>query len=149
MIYKSEPFDFNKKSDVVGCFVQYNGEFVLLRRSKEESHVGKWGLPAGKKEQGESIEQGMLREIKEETGLKLPASAIRHYSSLYVRNDAFDMEWHMFSTNFDTRPTITINPREHSEFRWVTPQQALEIGDDLIHDLKESIQLFYGLPYSH
>jgi len=87
----------------------------------------------------------VLREIKEETGLILPASAIQHYSSVYVRDGDLDIEWHMFSTTLAARPTITLNSREHSEFRWVTPQQALQIDGELIHDLKESIQLFYGI----
>jgi 8-oxo-dGTP diphosphatase len=141
MIYKTKPSDFNKRFDIVGCFVQYDGKFVLLRRHLNKANGGKWGLPAGKKENGETIEQAILREVKEETGLTLSAPSVHHFLSLYVRDGSFDIEWHMFSTTLSTKPEIVIAPQEHSEFRWVTFAEALQM-DDLIHDLRESIELF-------
>ncbi len=144
MIYKNRPRDFNKRFDIVGCFVQCDGKFVLLRRQPHKANSSKWGLPAGKKEPGESLEEAVLREIQEETGLVIPASALRRFSSVYVRDDSFDIEWHMFSTEFATKPQIVINLNEHSEFQWISPLEALKM-DDLIHDLQESIKLFYGI----
>ena len=142
MIYKDRPLDFNKRFDIVGCFLQYNGKFVLLRRQAHKVNGDKWGLPAGKKEDGESIDQAVLREIKEETGLELLPSSVSYFSSLYVRDGSFDIEWHMFFANFQVEPKITINPNEHCEFRWVTSGEAKGMAD-LIHDLKESIELFH------
>gem|GEM_PF-6726882 len=47
----------------------------------------------------------------------------------------------MFSTTLDNLPTVICNPNEHSEFCWVLPGEALEMS--LIHDLPESIEIFY------
>lgn len=48
----------------------------------------------------------------------------------------------MFSVMLHDLPRVVINPYEHSEFRWVSPQEALALP--LVHDLAESIVLFYG-----
>lgn len=46
-----------------------NGALLLLKRSGVNSlYIGKWQLPGGKVEAGESIKSAILREIKEETG---------------------------------------------------------------------------------
>ena len=142
MITKEKPLDFNKQFDVVGCFVEHNGKFLLLRRHSHKRSGDKWGLPAGKMDDGETISQAMLREIEEETGLKIPEVSVVHFDSLYVRDGSLDIKWHMFGTRLDAKPTIKLSPHEHSEYRWVTPEEALEM--DLIHDQAESIRLFYG-----
>ncbi len=144
MILKSKPADFNKKFDVVGCLVQCNGEFVLLRRQPHKSSPNAWGLPAGKKDEGETIEQAMLREIKEETGLEVAPENLHYSSSAFVREGSSDFHWHMFSTDYATQPKITVNPKEHSEFRWVRAGEVLQMPDT-IHDLKECVEIFYKI----
>jgi 8-oxo-dGTP diphosphatase len=43
---------------------------LLLKRSlSSKGNPGKWDLPGGKVDAGENLEQGLLREIAEETGL--------------------------------------------------------------------------------
>lgn len=48
------------------------GEFLLLRRS-ENSHTnpGKWDLPGGKLSRGEVLEDAIVREVWEETGISV------------------------------------------------------------------------------
>ncbi len=47
-----------------GIVYNRNGEILFIRR------LGKWDLPKGKIEKGESLEQAALREVEEETDLK-------------------------------------------------------------------------------
>ncbi|MGB9705536.1 MAG: NUDIX hydrolase [Pyrobaculum sp.] len=45
-----------------------NGEVVLVKR-KYPPNPGKWSLPGGRVELGERLEEAVLRELREETGL--------------------------------------------------------------------------------
>ena len=142
MMSKTKPANFNKRFDIVGCFIEHDGRFLLLHRHSNKASGDTWGLPAGKMDSGENKKQAVLREVAEETGLRLPDNSVDYFDSLYVRDVDFDIEWHMYSIKFNELPTVQTNPHEHSEFKWVSPAEALQMK--LIHDLPESIKLFYS-----
>ncbi len=49
-----------------------SGRCLLLKRSlSSKGNPGKWDLPGGKVDPGESFDQGLLREVTEETGLTI------------------------------------------------------------------------------
>ena len=49
-----------------------SGRCLLLKRSlRSKGNPGKWDLPGGKVDPGESFDQGLLREVTEETGLTI------------------------------------------------------------------------------
>jgi 8-oxo-dGTP diphosphatase len=53
----------------VGAVItNYAGQVVLVRRGKPPRE-GQWSIPGGRIEWGETIEEALLREIMEETGL--------------------------------------------------------------------------------
>ena len=52
----------------VGGVVIENGRALLIRRGSEPLR-GQWSIPGGTLELGESLEQGVIRELREETGL--------------------------------------------------------------------------------
>jgi len=54
----------------VGGVVIENGRAVLIRRGGEPLR-GEWSIPGGTLELGESLEQGVARELLEETGLEV------------------------------------------------------------------------------
>lgn len=57
----------------VGVIIQDRAGRILLEKRKD---CGMWGLPGGKIEPGETIEQAAMRESKEETGLDTQITAL-------------------------------------------------------------------------
>lgn len=143
MIFKEAPADFKKEIDVVACYVEFDGKFILLERLPHKTNAGKLGLPAGKVDAGESIEDAMCREIREETGIVVPKDTLKYLGELFVRNEGHDIHYHTFSTALDTEPVISISPSEHQSFVWISPSDSLNLN--LIHDLDECTKLFYKL----
>ena len=54
----------------VGGVIIDQGHTVLIRRGSEPL-LGKWSIPGGTLEVGETLEQGVARELLEETGIKV------------------------------------------------------------------------------
>jgi 8-oxo-dGTP diphosphatase len=61
-----------------GVILERNGEILLGRRHKSPDKAdsvfksaGVWSLPGGKLDWGESLEEGAIREVMEETGIKI------------------------------------------------------------------------------
>ncbi|MEV5613696.1 NUDIX hydrolase [Streptomyces sp. NPDC052225] len=55
---------------LAAAVVVLGGRVLLVRRSETERFLPRvWGVPCGKLEPGEGPEDGVLRELKEETGL--------------------------------------------------------------------------------
>ncbi|MEM7128732.1 MAG: 8-oxo-dGTP diphosphatase [Chloroflexota bacterium] len=53
------------------CYIRSNDQTLMLRRAKRDSMYGKWIVPGGKFEPGETPEECAIRESLEETGLTL------------------------------------------------------------------------------
>lgn len=60
------------KKPVVGVgAVILDGDKILLEKRKNDPSKGKWSVPGGLVELGESVEEAVVREVKEETGLEV------------------------------------------------------------------------------
>ena len=59
----------------VGAVIAYDERVVLIRR-RYEPLAGQWSLPGGTLELGESLEAGVAREMREETGLEVEVGPV-------------------------------------------------------------------------
>ena len=57
---------YNFTIRVTGILIE-NGKILLVKQKVNEKR--NWSLPGGKLERGETLEEGIIREMKEETGL--------------------------------------------------------------------------------
>jgi len=99
-------------------------EILLLKLCSERG--GFWQPVTGGVESGESYLEASVRELKEETGLDAEVSPLQEKFSFEKKGQRF--EEHVFFAEAP-RPNIAIrmDPREHIEFRWVTPDDAQKI----------------------
>lgn len=78
------------------CYVRQGNKTLMLYRNKKENdyHEGKWNGLGGKLEQGESPEECVIREIREESGL-LIENPIMHGFITFPLFDGKD-DWYVF-----------------------------------------------------
>jgi ADP-ribose pyrophosphatase YjhB (NUDIX family) len=60
----------------VGAIVHDADRRLLLIQRGHDPHRGRWSLPGGRVEPGETVEQAIVREVREETGLVVTAGAV-------------------------------------------------------------------------
>ena len=118
----------------IGAVIKYQhslddgqyAEFLLLRNRR-----GFWGFPQGHKEKGESEIQTLIREVREETGIKALDihSYIGKINYSYFKSDGMKSEKEV-TFYFATTPTREVKiSEEHADFRWVTLGDALNMLD--------------------
>lgn len=151
MIYDVTPTTFNPKFCVSGCFLKIKEDgqdkFLMFLRQDHKPQPNTWSVPAGKIEDGETAAECMIRELIEETGLHFSLSDLNFHKKFNILYDfekpAFDFEYNIYSIELNSKPEIKMDLNDHKEFRWVTPQEALELN--LIPDEEPCIRLVYGI----
>jgi len=143
MIYQNIPEDFAPKFEVVSCYLEHDGDILLLHRNDTKPEGNTWGLPAGKLDGNEDTAVAMAREIFEETGVNIDLSRLEYLDKVYVKYPSYSFIYHMFKLTVESKPEIKISPQEHKAYQWLSPHQALELS--LIQDLDECIRLSYDI----
>ncbi len=141
VIYEKRPENFNSRFEIVSCFFECADKILLLHRQDDKPEGNTWGVPAGKIDEGENLAEAMLRELREETGFKLSAEELVYFQKIYVRYSEYDFIYHIFHTKIEEEVQVSISDKEHKDFKWVSPKEAL--GMPLIPELGSCIKLFY------
>lgn len=119
--------NFQPKMEASSCYLEVDRQFLFLQQGKGRTDEGKWGVPAGKLEKGETPEMAARRELFEETGIMLAScSQIAHVGTLYIRRPDFDYTYYMFKIPFDAKPVVRISV-EHSGYQWVTVEEVKKL----------------------
>lgn len=77
-----------------------DGQRVLLVRRGNEPMRGEWSLPGGKLEVGETLREGVAREVREETGLAVKPERIIEVVDRIVREESGVVRYHYVLVDF-------------------------------------------------
>jgi len=112
------------------------GERVLLVQRGRPPQVGRWTVPGGGVEVGETLEEAALRELAEETGLCCTLGAVVEVLDRVVRDEDGRVEYHYVILDFiGTKPTGTLHAgSDCADARWVPVAEldAWETTDGLV-----------------
>jgi mutator protein MutT len=88
----------------VGAVILHENKILLIQRGQEPLK-GEWSLPGGALELGETLEQGVCREVREETGLEVEPVRIVEVFDRIVRDEAGAVRFHYVLVDFLCRVT--------------------------------------------
>jgi ADP-ribose pyrophosphatase YjhB (NUDIX family) len=77
---------------------------VLLIRRRFEPLAGRWSLPGGTLEIGETLEAGIAREVEEETGLVVDVGEVVDVFDRIIRDDEGRVRYHFVLVDYLCRP---------------------------------------------
>ncbi len=120
-----------KKIEIVGAAIIENekGEILLTQQPKWKN---KWLFPGGHVEAGESIIKGILREVKEEVGLKINPKGVKIVAfGELINSKEFYCPAHFIY--FDIfckvkKQKVKLDKVESKKYVWVLPQGALKMN---------------------
>tara|TARA_A100001011_G_C13595588_1_gene550041 strand:+ start:81 stop:470 length:390 start_codon:yes stop_codon:yes gene_type:complete len=102
-----------KKVLVTGAIIQEGEKFLISRRGPNEKSPGIWEFPGGKLEEGESLEECIKRELKEE--LSIDAVIGELYCSYTYKYPHVSYELYFYKIiSFKGKPTKSV----HDKFEW-------------------------------
>ncbi len=101
---------------VTAAIIINDGKILIAQRADNQNLDGKWEFPGGKVEPNETPEECLIREIREELGIRIEvecffAESIYRYDTGTIRLLAYKARW------IDGEYKLTA----HSQIKWVRP----------------------------
>ena len=133
------------------CYPERDGKYLLLHRTKKENDENrdKWIGVGGKFEPGESPEDCLVRECREETGLTLTSWRFRGIVTFV--SDQWPGEYMHLITATDW--TGELKPCDEGELAWIGKRELRELtlweGDRIFLDLLEQDAPFFSLKLTY
>ncbi|MCL7387375.1 MAG: NUDIX hydrolase [Thaumarchaeota archaeon] len=127
----------------VGALILQDHNILLVKRVNEPGK-GKWSIPGGAVELGESLKDAVVREVYEETGLVVEVLELLDIIEVIRKDDAGNIAFHYVILDYLARP-VGGNLRaasDASDVLWASVDEAMnmEITESLramLRKLKE------------
>ncbi len=97
------------------AIIPYPENKILLIKRKTPPFIGYWALPGGRMDPGETIEQTIVREVKEETGLDV--TIVRKIGEYVEKGVKDEIEYEYYPTCFVVKPVHGEIQKQDSEIQ--------------------------------
>lgn len=118
-----------------------NDELLVVKRSEDdELYPGAWEFPGGHLEEGETLKEGLKRELFEEIGLDIDFNPIitHYFDEIKEKNNEITHNIELdFIIEVDKTKIIVNLSSEHTNYKWV--KKDSELLDEFIKDKISSI----------
>lgn len=117
------------------AIMSFSEDKILLIKRNTRPFVGYWALPGGRMDPGETIEQTIVREVKEETGLDVEiVSKVGEYVEKGVKDD---IDYEYYPTCFVVKPVCGEIKKQDSEIQEIKLFSLNDLPEPLAfeHDL--------------
>jgi 8-oxo-dGTP diphosphatase len=108
-----------------GVAIVKDGQILLVRRSIDDFLGGYYELPGGGVDDGETIEQAAMREVKEETGL-VPSKVITTFEGFDYTTDR-KPRVRQVNLIIEAKPGEVKLSSEHDDFLWANKNDLSNI----------------------
>lgn len=108
------------------CYVRRQGKTLMVHRIKKQNdmHQGKWNGLGGKMEPGETPEECVRREVREESGLELDDLVLKGFLTFPEFSKGEDWYAFVFTARSDHGDLID-SPEGHLE--WIDNEKLIEL----------------------
>lgn len=124
---------------MAACFVEREGRFLILHRNPGGRHGGKWGLPAGRVEPGETEKEAVTREVKEETGISIPMKKLEFLKAITFDFPEKTIEFFVHRASLESDVEVVLDRSENQSYAWVTGEECYE-RNDLIDGVRVTLE---------
>lgn len=133
------------------CYIEKGGKYLMLHRTKKKNDINKdkWLGIGGKLENGESPEECIVREVKEETGLILQSYKLRCIVT-YV-STTWETEYiYVFTSNDFTGTLIEC---DEGDLQWVDKEKVITLntweGDEIFVRKLQNDNTFFTVKFEY
>lgn len=130
---------------VAACaLVDSGGRVLITRRPEGKAHAGYWEFPGGKLEPGESPEQAVVRELREELGVEPCEQCLQPFAFASCPVEG-GQRWLLMPLFVCRRWDGFVDPKEGQEIAWVRPErlsdyQLLRADKPLAAELRDRLE---------
>ena len=134
------------------CYIEnHNGDYLMLYRNKKKNdpNAGKWIGIGGKFEDGESPDECLLREVREETGLTLLSWELRGIVTFV--SDEWETEYMFLYTSDDWSGKLSVCDEGQLAWKQKSEIDSLSMweGDKIFLRLLQDERDFFSLKLSY
>jgi 8-oxo-dGTP diphosphatase len=138
-------FGFKQIPVPVAAIVKDRKVFLNHRRDTYLPFNGKWEFPGGGIENGEEVEDSLLREVKQETNMEV--EIIDRVNKIYTATGSNRQIFLLVYICQYKSGEVETNPEESSGYGWFSLQEALSmdllpLNNNCIHENKQFFKKF-------